>query len=124
MFGSLVSLLNLEQKHEMVTTISVEMLQTKPMYIGKWSEAIEAEMNIRHSETARSAIFSAINLSINVQKQILSAFRSGGCEEYKDDQGDQAFSMPKCGRLARMSKKSYEFCARCCQQFQREPKKS
>ena len=39
MFGSLESLLNLEQKHEMVTTISVEMfpglLQTEQKYIGK-----------------------------------------------------------------------------------------
>ena len=56
-FGSLESLLNLEQKHEMVTTISVEVfpgvLQTELKYIGKWREAIEAEMNIRHSETYR-----------------------------------------------------------------------
>ena len=57
MFGSLESLLNLEQKHEMVTTTSVEVfpgvLQTEQKYIGKWREAIEAEMNIRHSETYR-----------------------------------------------------------------------
>ena len=55
MFGSLESLLNLEQKHEMVTAISVEVfpgvLQTEQKYIGKWREAIETEMNIRHSET-------------------------------------------------------------------------
>ena len=57
MFGSLESLLNLVQKHEMVATISVEVfpgvLQTEQKYIGKWREAIEAEMNIRHSETYR-----------------------------------------------------------------------
>ena len=55
MFGSLESLLNLEQKHEMVTVISVEVfpevLQTEQKYIGKWREAIETEMNIRHSES-------------------------------------------------------------------------
>ena len=55
MFGSLESLLNLEQRHEMVTGISVEVfpgvLQTDQKHIGKWREAIEAEMNIRHSET-------------------------------------------------------------------------
>ena len=49
MFGSLESLLNLEQKHEMVTAISVEVfpgvLQTEQKHIGKWREAIEAEMN-------------------------------------------------------------------------------
>ena len=56
-FGSFESLLNLEQKHEMVMTISVEVfprvLETEQKYIGKWREAIEAEMNIRHSETYR-----------------------------------------------------------------------
>ena len=49
MFGSVESLLNLEQKHEMVTAISVEVfpgvLQTEQKYIGKWREAIETEMN-------------------------------------------------------------------------------
>ena len=57
MFGSLESLLNLKQKHEMVTTIRVEVfpgfLQTKKKYIAKWREAIEAEMNIQHSKTYR-----------------------------------------------------------------------
>ena len=46
MFGSLESLLNLEQKHGMVMAISVEVfpgvLQTKQKYIGKWRKAIEA----------------------------------------------------------------------------------
>ena len=46
MFGSLESPLILEQKHEMVTTISVAVflgvLQTEQKYIGKWREAIEA----------------------------------------------------------------------------------
>ena len=55
MFSSLESVLNLEQRHEMVTAISVEVfpgvLQTEQKYIGKWREAIETEMNIRHSET-------------------------------------------------------------------------
>ena len=45
MFSSLESLLNLEQRHEMVTAISVEVfpgvLQTEQKYIGKWREAIE-----------------------------------------------------------------------------------
>ena len=57
MFGSLESILNLEQKLEMVTAISVEVfpgvLQTEQKYMGKWREAIETEMNIRHSETYR-----------------------------------------------------------------------
>ena len=55
MFSSLESLLNLEQRHEMVTAISVVVfpgvLQTEQKHIGKWREAIGAEMNNRHSET-------------------------------------------------------------------------
>ena len=54
---SLYSLLNLEQKHEMVTAISVEMfpgvLQTEQKHIGKWRKAIEVAMNIRQNETCR-----------------------------------------------------------------------
>ena len=57
MFGSLESQLNLEHSYEMVTAISVEgfpgVLQTEQKHIGKWREAIEAEMNIRHNETYR-----------------------------------------------------------------------
>ena len=54
-FSFLESLLNLEQKHAMVTTISVEVFpgvfQTEEKYIGKWREVIEAEMNIRQSKS-------------------------------------------------------------------------
>ena len=57
MFGFLESLLNLEEKHEKVTAMSVEVfpgvLQSEQKYIGKSREAIEAEMNIRQSETYR-----------------------------------------------------------------------
>ena len=59
MFISLESLLYLEQKHEMVTAISVEVfpgvLQNKKKHIEKWREAIEVEMNIRQNETNRKA---------------------------------------------------------------------
>ena len=57
MFGSLESPLKIERKHEMFTAIGVEVfpgvLQTEQKYIEKWREAIEAEMNIRHSEAYR-----------------------------------------------------------------------
>ena len=56
-FGSLESLLNPEKKPEVVTAISVEVfpgvLQTEQKYIGKWKEAIEAEMKIRQIEAYR-----------------------------------------------------------------------
>ena len=55
MFGSFESLLNLDQKQEIFTAISVEVfpgvLQTEKKLIGKWREAIERELNIRQSET-------------------------------------------------------------------------
>ena len=57
MFGFLESLLKLEQKHEMVTAISLEVflgvLQIKQKQNGKWREAIETELNIRQIETYR-----------------------------------------------------------------------
>ena len=49
MFGSLDSLLILEEKHEMVAGV----LQTEQKFIGKWREPIEAEMKIRQSKTYR-----------------------------------------------------------------------
>ena len=128
MFGSLESLLNLEQKHEMVTTISVEVfpgvLQTEQKCIGKWREAIEAEMNIRHSETYRrssgerylvrstSAIISKTNypmylvaVDVKITRMIV----------------DKAFSVPKCVRLAKMSEKSYELL---CKMFSAVPERT
>ena len=128
MFGSLESLLNLEKKHEMVTTISVEVfpgvLQTEQKCIGKSREAIEAEMNIRHSETYRrssgarylvrstSAIISKTNypmylfaVDVKITRMIV----------------DKAFSVPKCVRLAKMSEKSYGLL---CKMFSAVPERT
>ena len=125
MFGSLESLLNLKQKHEILTAISVEVfpgvLQTEQKYIGKWREAIETEMNIRHSETycrpsgARYLVGSTlaptcksrypvhfVAVDVKITRTIV----------------DQAFSVPKCVRLARMSEKFYELV---CKTFSTVP---
>ena len=207
MFGSLESLLNLEQKHEMVTAISVEVfpgvLQTEQKYIGKWREAIETEMNIRHSETYKRVEFglgfsdellrtslmavwelmrpswcpspnadSILRATQDVQRELnadcnlrdlniiynvmITASRSNG-EDKVELPGarylvgstlalmcksrypvhfvavdvkstrtivDQAFSLPKCVRLARMSRNLTSCYVRCSQQFQREPRKN
>ena len=100
MFSSLESLLNLEQKHEMVTAISVEVfpgvLQTEQKYIGKWREAIEREMNIRHSETIRSTISGGFNIGSNVQEQIPCTFRGCGRKEYENDRGSGLLSAEVC----------------------------
>ena len=109
MFGSLESLLNLEQKHEMVTVISVEVypgvLQIEQKHIGKWREAIEAEMNIRHSETYRRYPVHFVAMDVKSTRKIV----------------DQAFSVPKCVRLARMSEKAYELL---CKKFSAVPERT
>ena len=89
------SLLNLEQKHEVFTAISVEVfpgvLQIEQKHRGRWREAIEAEMNIRHSETyrrpsgARHLVRST--LAPMCKSRHTSAFRSCGCEKYENDRG-------------------------------------
>ena len=128
MFGSLESLLNLEQKHEMVTAISVEVfpgvLQTEQKYIGKWREAIETEMNIRHSETycrpsgARYLVGST--LAPMCKSRYPVHFVAVDVKSTRTIV-DQAFSVPKCVRLARMSEKSYELL---CKMFSAVPERT
>ena len=128
MFGSLESLLNLEQKHEMVTAISVEVfpgvLQTEQKYIGKWREAVETEMNIRHSETycrpsgARYLVGST--LAPMCKSRYPVHFVAVDVKSTRTIV-DQAFSVPKCVRLARMSEKSYELL---CKMFSAVPERT
>ena len=113
MFGSLESLLNLEQKHEMITTISVQVfpgvLQTEQKYIGKWREAIEAEMNIWHSETYRRQTGARFLVEPTIAPMCKSRYRVHFVAvDVKSTRTivDQAFLVPKCVRLARMSEKS------------------
>ena len=115
MFGSLKSLSNLEQKHEMVTAISVEVfprvLETEQKHIGKWREAIEAEMNIRHSETYRRTSGARYLVGSTLAPMSKSRYPVHFVAvDVKNTRTivDQAFSVPKCVRLARMSEKFYE----------------
>ena len=108
MSGSLESLLNLEQKHEKVTAISVEVfpgvLQTEQMLIGKWREAIEAEMNIRHSETYRKPSGARYlvrwTLAPMCKSRIPVYFVAVDVKSTRTIV-DKAFSVPKCVRLAK-----------------------
>ena len=109
MFGSLGSLLNLEQKLEIVTAISVEVfpgvLQTEQKHIGKWREAIEVEMNIRQSGTyrrpsgARYLVGSTLAPMCKSRNPVHFV-----AVDVKNTRMivDQAFSVPKCVRLAGM----------------------
>ena len=119
MFGSLESLLNLEKKHEMVTAISVEVfpevLQTEQKHIGNWREAIEAEMNIRHSETYRRPWGARYLVGSTLAPMCKSSYSVHFVAvDVKSTRliVDQVFSVPKCVRLTRMSEKSYEFLCR------------
>ena len=114
-FGSLESFLNLEQKHEMVTAIRKEVfpgvLQTEQKYIGKWREAIEAEMNIRQSETYRrpseARYLVGSTLALMCKSRYPVHFVAVDVKSRRTIV-DQAFSVPKCVRLARMSEILYE----------------
>ena len=128
MFGSLESLLNLEQEHEVVTTISVEVfpgvLQTGQMYIGKWREAIEAKRNIRHSETYRRPTGARCLVGSTLAPMCKSRYPVHFVAvDVKSTRTivDQAFSVPKCVRLARMSEKSYELL---CKMFSAVPERT
>ena len=115
MFGYLESLLNQEQKHEMVTTISVEVFpgvfQNKQKYIGKWREAIEAEMNIWHSETyhrpSGAQYLVGSTLAPMCKSRYPVHFVAMDVRSTRTIV-DQAFSVLKCVRLVRMSEKFYE----------------
>ena len=128
MFGSLVSLLNLEQKHEMVTTISVEVflgvLQTEQKNIGKWREATEAEMNIGHSETYRRPTGARYLVGSTLAPICKSRYPVHFVAVYVKGTRkieDQAFSVPKCVRLAIMSEKFYELL---CKIFSAVPERT
>ena len=124
MFGSLESLLNLEQKHEMVTTISVEVfpgvLQTEQKYIGKWREANEAEMNIRHRRPSGKRYLVGSTLAPMCKIRHRVHFVAVDVKSTRTIV-DQAFSVPKCVRLARMSEKSCKFL---CKMFSAVPERT
>ena len=120
--------MNLEQKHEMVTAISVEVLpgvlQTEQKHIGRWREAIEAEMNIRHSETYRRPSVARYLVGSTLAPMCKSRypvhFVALDVKSTRTIVG-QAFSVPKCVRLARMSEKSYELL---CKIFSAAPERT
>ena len=112
----------------MVTAISVEVfpgkLQTEQKYIGKWKEAIEAETNFRQSEAyhrpsgARYLVGST--LAPMCRSRYPVHFVAVDVKSTKTIV-DQAFSVPKCVGLARMSEKSYKLL---CNMFAAIPKRT
>ena len=99
----------------MVLAISVEVfpgvLQTEQKHIGKWREAIEAEMNIRHNEIYRKPSGARYLVGSTLAPICKSRYPVHFVAvDMKSTRTilDQAFSVPKCVRLARMSEKSHE----------------
>ena len=99
----------------MVTAISVEVfpgvLQTEQKHIGKWRKTIEAEMNIRHSETYRRSSGARYLVGSTLAPVCKSRYPVHFVAvDVKSTRTivDQAFSVPKCVRLAKMSERSYE----------------
>ena len=92
MFGSSESLLIQEQRHEMVTVISVEVfprvLQTKQKHIGKWRKV---KMHIRLSEIfcrpSATRYLVGSTLAPMCKSRYSSTLLSSGCKVYKDDCG-------------------------------------
>ena len=128
MFGSLESLLNLEQKHEMVKAVSVEVLpgvlQTEQKYIGKWREAIEAEMNIGQNKAYRRPLGARYLVGSTLAPMCRSRYPVHFVAvDVKSTRTfvDQAFSVPNCVRLARIAEKSYELL---CKMFAPVPERT
>ena len=100
------------------------VLQTEQKYIGKWREAIEAEINIRHSETyrrptgARYLVGSTLAQMCRIRYPLhfvaVDVKRTGMIV-------DQAFSMPKWVRIARMSENFFELM---CKMFSAVPERT
>ena len=120
--------MNLEQKHEMVTAISVEVfpgvLQTEQKYIGNWRKAIETEMNIRHSESycrpSGPRYLVGSTLAPMCKGRYAVHFVAVDVKSTRTIV-DQAFSVPKCVRPTRNPTSCYVSCS---QQFQREQRRS
>ena len=116
MTSSIESLERLERAHELVTSLSVEVLpgalQTEQK-IGGWREALENEMSLKDSEAYHSG-----------SKYLVGSSSAPYCNSrypthmvVMDARTQQVlvgqlFSVPKCVRLARMSERSYDLLAK------------
>ena len=103
------------------------VLQTEQKHIGKWREAIEADIDIRHGETYRrpsgARYLAGSTLAPMCKSRYPVHFVAVDVKSTRTVV-DQAISVPKSVRLARMSEKSLSYCAKCSRQFQRELKRS
>ena len=125
--SSIESLERLERAHELVTSLSVEVipgaLQTEQT-IGGWREALENEMNLKDSEAYHRPTGSKYLVDSSSAPYCNSRYPTHMVVmDAKTQQVliDQLFSVPKCVRLARMSERSSDLLAKI---FRAVPKRS
>ena len=110
MFGSLETMLGLEHKHEIVTAISVEailgVLHTEQIYIGRWREVIEKEMNLKQSGAYQRSYAVESNMVPLCRSRYPVHFLAVDLKSTRSVV-DQISSKLKCVRFARLSEKSY-----------------
>ena len=118
MTSSIESLERQERAHELVTSLSVEVfpgaLQTEQK-IGGWREALENDMNLKDSEAYHRPTCSKYLVGLSSAPYCNSRYPTHIVMMDARTQQvliDQLFSVPKCLRLARMSKRSYDLLAK------------
>ena len=99
----------------MVTALSVELFtgswQTEQK-IGGWPEALENEMNLKYSDGYHKTVGSKFLVGSSSAPYCNSKYPTHMVAVDARMQHmliDQLFSVPKCVRLSKISKKSYEF---------------
>ena len=112
--SSIESLERLERAHELVTSLSVEVFPGAlhmEQKIGSWREALENEMNLKHSERYHETAGSKYLVGFSVALYCNSKYPTHLVVVDARTQNrliDQLFSVPTCVRLSRMSEKSHE----------------
>ena len=127
MTSSIESIERLERAHKLVTSLSVEVfpgaLQTEQK-IGGWREALENERNLKDSEAYHRLTGSKYMVGLSSAPYCNSRYPTHMVVMDASTQQvliDQLFSVPKCVRLARMSKRSFDLLAKI---FRTVPKRS
>ena len=111
--------MNLDQKLESVTAVSVEVfsgvLQAEQKQIGKWRETIEVEMKIRLSETYRRPCGIRYPVGSTMAPMCKSRYPVHFVVVNVKSTRTivaQAFLVPKWVRFVRMSEKTYKLLSR------------
>ena len=114
MTSSIESLERLERAHELVTSLSVEVFpgaMQMDQKIGSWREALENEMNLKHSEGYHKTVGSKYLVGSRAAPYCNSKYLTHLVVTDAKTQHrliDQLFLVPKCVRLSRVSGNSHE----------------